>query len=89
MGETPAVTAFNPNKRPLASVMIDATPRVERLDARMAAIYRSMSSEQRLAACFDATRLVRSRLEAHLSCREGWTPEQVQAEVARRFLLGR
>ena len=60
----------------------------ELLDPRLVAVYREMSTEQRLAAAFDATSLVRSRLEPHLGAREGWTPEQVRAEIARRFLRG-
>ena len=58
----------------------------ERIDPRLVAIYREMTTDQRLAAGFDATRLVRSRLEAHLGANEGWTPEQIRSEVARRFL---
>ena len=60
----------------------------ERLDPQLVAVYREMSPDERLAAAFDATRLVRSRLEAHFGAREGWTPEQVQSEIARRFLRG-
>ncbi len=60
----------------------------ERLDPRLVAIYGRMSPDERLAAAFAATQLVRSRLEAHLGAREDWTPEQVQAEIARRFLHG-
>jgi len=58
----------------------------ERVDPRLVAIYREMSPAERLAAGFDATRLVRARLEAHLSVNDGWTPDQIRAEVARRFL---
>ena len=60
----------------------------ERLDPRLIAIYKEMSHDERLAAAFDATRLVRSRLEAHLGARAGWTPGQVRSEIARRFLRG-
>lgn len=58
----------------------------ERVDPRLVAIYQKMTPEERLAAAFDATRLVRSRLEAHLGANEGWTQEQIRSEVARRFL---
>jgi len=58
----------------------------ERIDPRLVAIYREMTPDERLAAAFDATRFVRSRLEAHLGANEGWTQEQIRSEVARRFL---
>ena len=62
--------------------------RPERIDPRLVEVYRRMSPAERLAAAFDMTRLVRSRLEAHLGARDGWTPERVRSEIARRFLRG-
>lgn len=73
-------------------VVIDRMPHEpfgsDRPDPQMVAIYRRMTPEQRLAAAFAHTRFVRERLEAHLSARPGSSPEQVRAEIARRFRRG-
>ena len=63
--------------------------RVESVDDQMAAIFREKSVAERLEIAFGASRLVRLRLEAHISTlHPEWKEEDVAKEVARRISCG-
>jgi len=70
--------------------MIQPAPlRLEMPDPQLIEVYRKMTPQQRLAAAFSATEMVRSRLEAHVAgSNPAWSMEQVKREVARRLLVG-
>lgn len=62
---------------------------IELVDDRVAAALRSKTPAERLAMCFDAEKLVRLLMAAGIRYQHpDWDEEQVQWEVARRFLCG-
>jgi len=62
-------------------------PRVERLDAGLVSVYRTMTSGQRVAAGLSATDLIRDRLRATIrETHADWSEEAVTAAVSRRML---
>jgi hypothetical protein len=64
-------------------------PCVELIDDRVAAILRNKTVTERIAMVFDADRTMRLMLEAHLRWRHpNWGQAQIDAEIARRRLLG-
>ncbi|HEY5316258.1 MAG TPA: hypothetical protein VIK18_27260 [Pirellulales bacterium] len=63
--------------------------KIEMLDEAMVSLLRAKSLVQRLAMGFDCNRTARLVIAGHLrTLRPDWPEEQVQAEVARRMLLG-
>jgi Arc/MetJ family transcription regulator len=62
---------------------------IEVVDDAVAEILRHKTPAERVAMALAANRLVRLRIEGHLrTIHPDWTDAQVQAEIARRVLLG-
>jgi len=62
---------------------------IELLDEATVAVLRGKTPAERLAIAFACNRTMRLRLAGHFKTRHpDWTPEQVQAEVARRMQGG-
>jgi len=63
--------------------------RIEVVDDAVAAILRTKTPAERIAMGFECNRMVRLRIEGHLrTIHPDWAVEQIQAEIARRMLLG-
>lgn len=62
---------------------------IEVVDEAVAGVLRGKTSAQRVEMALAANRLVRLRIEGHLRTLHGdWDPARIQAEIARRMLLG-
>lgn len=62
---------------------------IEVVDDAVADILRRKTPAQRVEMALDANRLVRLRIEGHLrTIHPDWDGKDIQAEVARRMLLG-
>ena len=63
--------------------------RFEVVDDDVAEILRRKTPAERIQMALDANRLVRLRIEGHLrTVHPDWDASQIQAEIARRMLLG-
>lgn len=63
--------------------------RIEVMDDDMAEVFRSMTGAQRLEVAFGMIRSARNMLTHHLRTEHpDWDNEQIQQEVASRFLRG-
>ena len=62
---------------------------IEVVDDAMAEVLRRKTPAERVEMALAANRLVRLRIEGHLrTMHPDWDDGQVQAEIARRMLLG-
>lgn len=69
--------------------MTRAVGRFEIVDDTVAQILRRKTPAERIEMALAANRLVRLRIEGHLrTIHANWSPDQIQAEIARRMLLG-
>ena len=60
---------------------------MDELDPEMIAVYRAMTSAERIQAGLAATEMIRDRLRAEAAhLHPDWNPEQIGREVARRIL---
>ena len=63
--------------------------RVERLDPAVVEILREKTSAERVAMVFDAERMMRQLLRASIgTSHPDWDQQQVEREIARRWLRG-
>jgi hypothetical protein len=63
--------------------------KIEMLDEAMVLLLRAKSPVQRMAMGFDCNRTARLVIAGHLrTLHSDWPEERVQAEVARRMLVG-
>ena len=63
--------------------------KIELLDDAMVAVLRTKTPAERLAMAFDCNRTARLVIAGHLRTQHpDWIEAQIQAEVARRMLLG-
>ena len=69
--------------------MTRAVGRFEIVDDAVAEILRHKTPAERIEMALGANRLVRLRIEGHLrSIHADWDSDRIQAEIARRMLLG-
>ncbi len=69
--------------------MTRAIGRFEIVDDAVAEILRHKTPAERIEMALAANRLVRLRIEGHLMSIHGdWDAARIQAEIARRMLLG-
>lgn len=62
---------------------------IEVVDDAVAEVLRGKTEAQRVEMALTANRLVRLRIEGHLrTLHEDWNAARIQAEIARRMLLG-
>lgn len=62
---------------------------IEVVDDKVAEILRRKTPAERVTMAVEMNRLARLRIEGHLrTFHPEWTDAQVQAEIARRMLLG-
>jgi hypothetical protein len=62
---------------------------IEVVDEAVARVLRGKTAAQRVEMALGANRLVRLRIEGHLRTLHGdWDAASIQAEIARRMLLG-
>jgi len=62
---------------------------IEVVDDAVAEVLRRLTPAERVMRALDANRLVRLRIAGHLqTIHPDWDERQIQAEVARRMLLG-
>jgi len=62
---------------------------IEVVDDAMAQVLRQKTPAQRVGMALAANRLVRLRIAGHLrTVHTGWDESRIQAEIARRMLLG-
>ncbi len=62
---------------------------IEVVDDAVAEVLRGKTAAQRVEMALTANRLVRLRIEGHLrTLHEDWDAVRIQAEIARRMLLG-
>ena len=65
----------------------EALAEIEVVSEEQAAYYRSLTVAQKLEIVFELNRQVRRQVANRLRCESpNWTDQQIQAEVARKFL---
>src|SRR3990172_5763904 len=75
-------------------ILVHMTPehraiRIEPLDPAWVEVLRRKTPAERIMMALDANRMARLRIAGQLETdHPDWTPEQIQAEVARRMLYG-